>query len=81
MIETPAPAWYRSAIDCSTRRGRRWIGCCRSCWSAAFVAVAIYAVVPGVGQELAPLEAARGAGPAVRVVTPIERVRDRWHRS
>lgn len=34
--------------------------------------VAVYAVVPGVAQELAPLEAARGSGPAVRLVPPIE---------
>jgi hypothetical protein len=40
---------------------------------ALVVLLATYAVVPGVAQELAPLEAPRGAGPAVRVVPPIER--------
>ena len=38
---------------------------------ALVVLVATYAVVPGVAQELAPLEAPRGARPAVRVVPPI----------
>ncbi len=39
---------------------------------ALVAVVATYAVVPGVAQELAPLEAARGAGPVVRDVPPIE---------
>lgn len=71
VIEPPAPAWYAvgerllnapwPAVDRVVRAGV----------VVAFVALAIYAVVPGIGQELAPLEAARGAGAAVRVVAPI----------
>src|SRR5262249_51797629 len=38
---------------------------------ALFILVALYAAVPGAAQELSPLEAARGAGPAIRLVTPI----------
>lgn len=71
VIEPPAPTWYAigdrllnapwPAVDRVVRAGV----------VIAFVAMAIYAVWPGVGQELAPLEAARGTAPAVRVVTPV----------
>ncbi len=72
VIESPAPLWYV--------RGAKLL---HAAWPGVdqvlqvglvtlFVAVAVYAVVPGAGQELAPLEAARGAGPAIRVVAPIE---------
>jgi hypothetical protein len=72
VIEGPAPALFA--------RGQKlldapWPSVDRSLLvvlASLFVAVAIYAVVPGAGQELGPLEAPRGAGPAVRVVAPLE---------
>jgi len=71
VIEPPAPAWYAvgdrllnapwPAVDRVVRAGV----------ATAFVATSIYAAWPGAGQELTPLESARGTAPAVRVVTPL----------
>ncbi|MGE3244421.1 MAG: hypothetical protein AB7I57_25385, partial [Pirellulales bacterium] len=71
VIEPPAPAWYAigerllnapwPAVDRVVRAGA----------ATVFVALALYAVWPGMAQELAPLEAARGTASAERVVTPI----------
>ncbi len=72
VIELPPPVWYAVGDRLLNAPWPAVDRVLQVVLVAVFMAVAIYAVVPGVGQELAPLEAARGAGAAVRVVTPID---------
>ncbi|MEX2112460.1 MAG: hypothetical protein WD845_04705, partial [Pirellulales bacterium] len=72
VIELPPPAWYAVGDRLLNAPWPAVDRVLQVVLVVVFVAVAIYAAVPGVGQELAPLEAARGAAAAVRVVTPID---------
>ncbi len=73
VVEPPAPGWFLTGGQLLSPPWPAVDHVIEVALVALVVLVATYAVVPGVAQELAPLEAARSAAaPAVRAVPPID---------